>query len=293
RLARSGPSLGRARATPEAAGVSPEHPAFRQGRRGAASFADFRGGGRQAVLGLGAISDPRNFDLRAFTQSDDLRSAPVLERQAPPAPRAGAVRVSEGAPSAAADRRSGIEFAWMRAMARAGRFIVLEGIDGAGTTTQAELLSTELRREGRQVLTTGEPSDGPIGTLIRQALTETLHPPIQWGALSDDALALLFAADRLAHLRAQILPALERGQVVICDRYLLSSLAYQGSVLPVDWVEQINARAISPDLTIFLEVNAEIAAERRASRGGKAELFENPERQRKVIQQYLAAIRSR
>jgi len=178
-------------------------------------------------------------------------------------------------------------------MARTGRFIVLEGIDGAGTTTQAELLRTELGREGRQVLTTGEPSDGPIGTLIRQALTETLHPPIQWGALSDDALALLFAADRLDHLRAQILPALERGQVVICDRYLLSSLAYQGSILPVDWVEQINARAISPDLTIFLEVNAEIAAERRASRGGKAELFENPERQRKVIQQYLAAIRSR
>jgi len=178
-------------------------------------------------------------------------------------------------------------------MARTGRFIVLEGIDGAGTTTQAELLRTELGREGRQVLTTGEPSDGPIGTLIRQALTGTLHPPIQWGALSDDALALLFAADRLDHLRAQILPALERGQVVICDRYLLSSLAYQGSILPVDWVEQINARAISPDLTIFLEVNAEIAAERRASRGGKAELFENPERQRKVIQQYLAAIRSR
>ena len=65
----------------------------------------------------------------------------------------------------------------MRAMARAGRLIVMEGIDGAGTTTQAEVLSAELRREGRQVLTTGEPSDGPIGTLIRQALTGKLIPP--------------------------------------------------------------------------------------------------------------------
>ena len=181
----------------------------------------------------------------------------------------------------------------MNAMARKGQFIVLEGIDGAGTTTQAELLSAALRREGREVLTTGEPSDGPIGNLIRQALTGRLGLPARAGALSDETLALLFAADRMDHLRAQILPALDRGQVVICDRYVLSSLAYQGAVVPMDWVEQINAHAVSPDLTIFLEVDAETAAERRSIRGGDAELFEDPERQRKVIQQYLTAIRSR
>src|SRR5713101_5144548 len=97
-----------------------------------------------------------------------------------------------------------------------GRFIVLEGIDGAGTTTQAQLLSAELRRDGHLVLTTREPSDGPVGTLIRQALTGRLSLPERAGPLSDETLALLFAADRLDHLQAQILPALQRGEVVIC-----------------------------------------------------------------------------
>lgn len=177
-------------------------------------------------------------------------------------------------------------------MARGGRFIVLEGIDGAGTTTQAELVSAALRREGWEVLTTREPSDGPIGALIRQALSGKLPLSGRDGP-SDETLALLFAADRSDHLWAQILPALQRQQVVICDRYLLSSLAYQGAVVPMDWVEQINAQAVAPDLTIFLEVDAAIAAERRSARGGEAELFENPQRQRKVIEQYLTAIRSR
>ncbi len=178
-------------------------------------------------------------------------------------------------------------------MARGGRFIVLEGIDGAGTTTQAELVSAALRREGWEVLTTREPSDGPIGALIRQALSGKLPLSGRGGSPSDETLALLFAADRSDHLWGQILPALEREKVVICDRYLLSSLAYQGAVVPMDWVEQINAHAVWPDLTIFLEVDAAIAAKRRSARGGEAELFENPQRQRKVFEQYLTAIRSR
>jgi dTMP kinase len=104
-------------------------------------------------------------------------------------------------------------------------------------------------------------------------------------------LALLFAADRLDHLEAEILPALRRGEVVICDRYLLSSLAYQGATCPIEWVEEINAGAITPDLTLFLDVKPETASNRRAGRGGLPEIFEGDDRQRRVSRQYATAIR--
>jgi dTMP kinase len=174
-----------------------------------------------------------------------------------------------------------------------GRFVVLEGIDGSGTTTQAALAATGLRRKGFAVLQTQEPSEGPIGTLIRQALKGKLGGPGRAGPPSEQTLALMFAADRLDHLEAEILPALHKGKVVICDRYLLSSLAYQGAACPIDWVEEINAAAAPPDLTIFLDVKTETAARRRASRGASRELFETDERQRKVRRQYAVAIRRR
>ena len=174
-----------------------------------------------------------------------------------------------------------------------GRFVVLEGIDGSGTTTQAALAATGLRRKGFAVLQTQEPSRGPIGTVIRQALKGILRRPGHAGPPSEQTLALMFAADRLDHLEAQIFPALHKGEVVICDRYLLSSLAYQGAACPMDWVEEINAAAASPDLTIFLDVKIETAARRRASRGTTRELFETDERQRKVSRQYAVAIRRR
>src|SRR5919197_4299027 len=174
-----------------------------------------------------------------------------------------------------------------------GRFIVLEGLDGSGTTTQLERLAEALRAEGHRVRVTREPSDGPIGLQIRLALTGRLrlaHPP---GPLTEDTLALLFAADRLDHLAAVVEPALERGELVVCDRYVLSSLAYQGSALPMDWVEQINARARAPDLTLFLEIDVGTAARRRARRGGQPELFEADERQARIARCYLEAIRRR
>ena len=87
------------------------------------------------------------------------------------------------------------------------------------------------------------------------------------GALAPETLALLFAADRTDHLAAQVRPALEAGAVVICDRYVLSSLAYQGAQLPPRWVEAINAFAEPPDLTLFLEVDPAVASQggRRAA----------------------------
>ncbi|MFZ5468465.1 MAG: dTMP kinase [Myxococcota bacterium] len=174
-----------------------------------------------------------------------------------------------------------------------GRFVVLEGIDGAGTTTQAEAIGAALTGEGRKVLVTREPSDGPVGSLARQALVGKLSVSGVRPAPSPATMALLFAADRVDHLAAEIIPAMQRGEIVICDRYLLSSLAYQGAELPLAWVEQINNQAVLPDLTLFLEVDVQTAALRRARRGGAAELYDSEEKQRRIAKQYLAVIRRR
>jgi dTMP kinase len=171
--------------------------------------------------------------------------------------------------------------------------IVLEGLDGAGTTTQVERLAAALRAEGHSVLTTREPSDGPVGVQIRQALTGRLVLPGGAGPLAPETLALLYAADRTDHLRAKVLPALEAGQVVLSDRSVLSSLAYQGASLPLKWVESINAFAVPADLTLFVGVSIEVAARRRAARGGPEELFDAEEKQRRISKQYEAAIRLR
>jgi dTMP kinase len=173
---------------------------------------------------------------------------------------------------------------------RRGLLIVLEGLDGAGTTTQVERLAVALKAEGHSVLTTREPSDGPVGVLIRQALTGRVVLPGGAGPLAPETLALLYAADRTDHLRARVLPALEAGQVVLSDRSVLSSLAYQGASLPMEWVESINAHAIPADLTLFVQVSIEVAARRRAARGGPEELFDAEEKQRRISQQYEAAI---
>ncbi|MFL5318663.1 MAG: dTMP kinase [Myxococcaceae bacterium] len=176
-------------------------------------------------------------------------------------------------------------------MTAPGLFIVLEGLDGAGTTTQAERLGQMLRKQGRKVLITREPSDGPLGLLIRQALTGRLGMPGGKGPLSQQTLALMFAADRMDHLEAQVHPALQAGVTVICDRYLLSSLAYQGATVPMEWVNELNREATSPDLTLFVGVDVETASKRRAIRGGDPELFDADEKQAKIREQYAEAIK--
>lgn len=167
----------------------------------------------------------------------------------------------------------------------AGRFIVLEGIDGSGTTTQAARLAGSLRAAGHGVVSTREPSDGPLGVVLRQALTRRLV------GLSDRALALLFAADRLDHLVSVVEPALAEGKVVVSDRYVLSSLAYQGMRLPLGWVETLNAAARPADLTLYLEVDPRTAARRREGRGGAAELFDADAVQRAVARAYGRVVR--
>ena len=171
-----------------------------------------------------------------------------------------------------------------------GRFVVLEGLDGAGTTTQARLLAEALRREGRRVHVTAEPSGGPAGALIRQILTRRVSGPDGAG-FDPSALALLFAADRLDHLRAEIGPRLEAGEDVVSDRFTLSSLAYQGLTTgDMGWVDRVNGRASAPDLTVFLRVPAAVAFRRRAAAATERELFEVAAFQRRVAESYDRAI---
>jgi dTMP kinase len=177
-------------------------------------------------------------------------------------------------------------------MAR-GRFVVIEGIDGSGTTTQVALLKEHLRTKGIVAHQTHEPSDGPIGSFIRQVLTGRVIVP-GGRAPGWATMALLFAADRMDHIETEISPNVAEGRVVLSDRYDASSLAYQSvtsgseGVAAVDWIRSLNRYAMRPDLTIVLDVSAEAAAERRAGRGEPAELYEQNEVQRALAEFYRA-----
>jgi dTMP kinase len=174
--------------------------------------------------------------------------------------------------------------------AAAGRFIVLEGIDGSGTTTQGQALAASFERLGFAARFTHEPSTLPLGLLLRQILSGGSDAPrLDW-----DTMALLFAADRLQHVAAEIDPWLAAGTTVICDRYDLSTLAYQSATAPdegaaLPWLRAINQRARRPDLTLVFDVAPEVAEERRERRGGPPELFERRELQRRLAEIYSTA----
>ena len=158
--------------------------------------------------------------------------------------------------------------------ARRGRFLVLEGLDGAGTTTQASRLCAWLASRGRKAHLAAEPSKGPVGTEIRQVLSGRLRGA-GGGDFDPRALALLFAADRLDHWESEIRPNLEAGLDVVSDRYVLSSLAYQGVTTgDAAWVAAINGRAPAPDLTLFLRVRPAVALRRRYAATSEREMFE-------------------
>jgi len=164
-------------------------------------------------------------------------------------------------------------------------FIVFEGIDGSGTTTQAALLAKHLRDLGHEVTETREPGGTPIGERIRDLL---LDPAV---SLADAAEMLLYAAARAQHVAELIRPALQRGVSVICDRFLDSSLAYQGHGrnLGAGLVRVVNVPAVgdcTPDLVVFLDVPPEIASRRLQSRGGAPDRIE---RAGKALQAKVAA----
>jgi dTMP kinase len=145
-----------------------------------------------------------------------------------------------------------------------GVFVVLEGGDGVGKSTQADLLVSWLAEQGHDVVRTHEPGDSPIGRQVRALLLSTASD-----GLSPHAEALLYAADRAEHVHARVRPALRRGAVVVCDRYVDSSVAYQGvgRRLGVERIEQISRWAtddLRPDLTVVLDLEPE-AAQRRST----------------------------
>jgi dTMP kinase len=160
-----------------------------------------------------------------------------------------------------------------------GFFVAIEGIDGAGTTTQTSLVSAQLQaRFGLATLATREPSDLRVGLLARSLLIDR--------SLNEKAMALLFAADRLDHYDVEIRPALAAGKIVVSDRYLLSSLVYQGEFASEDWVAEINRFAPEPDLTVFIDVDTTLAAQRRLARGGGEERYEASALQARLVQRY-------
>ncbi len=170
-----------------------------------------------------------------------------------------------------------------------GLFIVLEGPDGAGISTQTALLHSGLVQRGLKAIATKEPTNGPIGSVVRQALTHRLvYPPNT--QIGDDVMALLYAADRLDHIRADIVPRLEAGTHIICDRYRLSSYAYQGLNMGQDWVRALNKRSIAPDITFFIDVPPQISQERIKARGGYIEMYETEERLGPIYANYLELI---
>jgi dTMP kinase len=166
-------------------------------------------------------------------------------------------------------------------MGKKGIFIVIEGLDGSGKTTQAKLLARKLEKTHR-VLLTAEPSCGKIGAFIREdCLYEEKRLPTE-------AEALLFAADRIEHMYSEVKPALDDGKLVICDRYVYSSLAYQGGVgLSLEWIKTINARALQPDFSIFIDVPPEQVIERLQRKKSVMETLETQQKVREVYLKYV------
>jgi len=165
------------------------------------------------------------------------------------------------------------------------RFVVLEGLDGAGTTTQLRLLSERLARDGRAHSPTWEPTDGVIGKMLRGILAREIraHPR---------TVALLYAADRSEHVHdplAGIEARTRKGELVISDRYLFSSLAYQGLECGYEYVLGLNSGFPLPQSLIFLDTPVEVCQERLAERR-KTELYDGFAFQTRVRDAYIRSI---
>jgi len=166
-----------------------------------------------------------------------------------------------------------------------GKFIVIEGIDGAGKSTQAAIVASNLYKTGAIIYLTSEPTHFLTGGLIHARLLD------EWQS-SPECLQLLFAADRAQHLEKEIILWLKEGISVVSDRYFLSSLAYGAVDCDLGWLMNINSRFLMPDLTIFLDVDAKTAAQRIAANGRSIELFEKEEILETVRKNYQKAVDS-
>jgi len=169
-------------------------------------------------------------------------------------------------------------------MKKHGVFICIEGLDASGKTTQSKLLVKNLRKRGFNAVYTTEPSKGQVGRLIRR---HVLYGKNRSSAVLE---ALLFAADRISHIESEVKPLLDEGKIVVSDRYLYSSLAYQGAAgLELKWIEEINRWAKKPDLAIYIDIPPEIVL-RRLKR--KKSVMENLKNQKKVREIYLKLVKT-
>jgi len=167
-----------------------------------------------------------------------------------------------------------------------GKFINVEGLDGCGKSSHVRLLARWLRSKGFDVVLTDEPTDGPIGKMIKRMLGGKLKLPVA-------SEALLFAADRLQHVENVIESALSSGKIVLNERYVPSSIVYQSARgTPIEWVRKINERAPRPDLTILVDVTAGVSSARMNSSRRLDEFERDVKLQRRVRQAYLKIARS-
>ena len=172
--------------------------------------------------------------------------------------------------------------------AEKGAFIVLEGIDGSGKSSQIDPLARWLASRGVRCLTTREPTGGPVGSLIRQIFTGRVNA-------DNRVIAALYAADRIDHLVNEVdglCAVLDKGITVVSDRYYFSSYAYHSVDMDMDWVIQANsvsAGLLRPTVTIFLDVPVEEALERIRQNRVVREIFDQEDRLRQTRELYFKA----
>ena len=161
-----------------------------------------------------------------------------------------------------------------------GKFIAFEGLDGAGSTTQAEKLTRYLKERGEKVHLTKEPTNNLIGGMIRGQLTK------EWRT-GPECLQLLFTADRAHHMEKEVIPLLKQGITVITDRYFFSSVAFGSlGIADREWLQKINDRFILPDITFMLNVSPRICLQRINESRFHLELFEEEENMEKIWRTY-------
>ncbi len=160
-----------------------------------------------------------------------------------------------------------------------GKFIIIEGIDGSGKSTQCKLIADFLKSKGYEVVLTKEPTDFETGQFIRQVLRG------EKGQLHPLEFQKLYVKDREEHLEKIVEPALSKGKIVISDRYFFSTIAYGSIDLPVETLEQLNSHFRVPDMTIMLDIPIEESL-RRISNVRNIEFFENENKLAKVMKTY-------
>lgn len=161
-----------------------------------------------------------------------------------------------------------------------GKFIVFEGLDGSGQGTQIALLEKHLKTRGKKVFVTSEPSHNLIGGLLRSLLRA------HW-KMNNTGMQLLYCADRAHHWEAEVMTALQKGNNVICGRYVFSTVAYGSLNNDIKWLKTLNEKFIMPDITIFLKVSPKECMRRINGSRSSTEIFEKQNKLEKVFKTYL------